>query len=393
MIVNIENAGFRVDFTPIFWTYASGFPKASNISKLVDKKFGADREITGAGKAGAGFNNVKGFGVNTIKGEDKSSSTWDEHNTPSTPQAISLDGSYGGFQPKPAVEVVIVAMKPLGKNTYIDQALDNEHGITWLNDCRIPTSETIPNTVSSPTAMGQNSGWNGHKNRPVEYQQHDKGRFPANLLISDGVLDDGIKRSKGDSSITKVSGYSKFFSLDNWWECYSDNLPAEVKKTLPFLIVPKASKSEKDRGLEGVPAGTPDKKGNGLSRVCSECGARQLETDPNKKCQCVEREGWIQQEAFPKQQLDTRSDASKGSMTSKGLQPGRNFHPTVKPLKLMSYLITLGSRPGQVVLDPYSGSGTTGVASVLGGRDFIGMELSQEYARIIKARLEHALEE
>lgn len=47
MIVNIESAGFRVDFTPIYWTYASGFPKAGNIGKLVDKRLGAEREVVG----------------------------------------------------------------------------------------------------------------------------------------------------------------------------------------------------------------------------------------------------------------------------------------------------------------------------------------------------------
>jgi site-specific DNA-methyltransferase (adenine-specific) len=115
---------------------------------------------------------------------------------------------------------------------------------------------------------------------------NEQGRFPANLLVSDDVLNDG---------------YSRFFTLDEW------------AQTLPFLIVPKAAKSEK---------GTDNK------------------------------------------------------------------HPTVKPLKLMSYLITLFSRPGDTVLDPFVGSGTTCLAAQKLDRTSIGIEREAEYAVIAEARLE-----
>ena len=54
----------------------------------------------------------------------------------------------------------------------------------------------------------------------------------------------------------------------------------------------------------------------------------------------------------------------------------------------MSYLITLGSRPNDTVLDPFSGSGTTCLAANILGRNAIGIELNPEYAKIAKARLE-----
>ena len=47
MIVSLEDAGFMVNFTPIFWAYASGFPKAQNIGKAVDKRLGVERTKTG----------------------------------------------------------------------------------------------------------------------------------------------------------------------------------------------------------------------------------------------------------------------------------------------------------------------------------------------------------
>ena len=90
MIKRLEKAGFKVDFTPVYWTYASGFPKALNIGKKTEEE--------------------------------------------------NLDGAYAGYQPKPAVEVVIVVMKPLSEKSYVDQAMKNGKGVTWLDDARIAFS-------------------------------------------------------------------------------------------------------------------------------------------------------------------------------------------------------------------------------------------------------------
>jgi len=63
-------------------------------------------------------------------------------------------------------------------------------------------------------------------------------------------------------------------------------------------------------------------------------------------------------------------------------------HPTMKPLKLMEYLCTLTKTPtGGIVLDPFMGSGTTGLAAQNTGREFIGIEMDEEYFRIANARL------
>ena len=72
--------------------------------------------------------------------------------------------------------------------------------------------------------------------------------------------------------------------------------------------------------------------------------------------------------------------------------PVANFHPTVKPLALMEYLVKLVSREGQVVLDPFMGSGTTGMACVNTGRDFIGIEIDEDYFKIAQARIESCKE-
>ena len=65
----------------------------------------------------------------------------------------------------------------------------------------------------------------------------------------------------------------------------------------------------------------------------------------------------------------------------------KNIHPTVKPLKLMSWLITLLSRPQDIVLDPFVGSGTTALAAKMLNRRWIGIEKNSEYIEIAQSRL------
>lgn len=229
-----------------------------------------------------------------------------------------LKGSYGGAQMKPAVEVVIVAMKPLSEKTYVDQALKNGKGVTWLDDCRVPTESKLGRPQSSTSADNpynknlQNNGFNDASDKLG-------GRFPANLLVSDDVL----------------NTHSKYFDLDAWAD------------TLPFLAVPKASKSEKNKGLEGFEE--------------KQMGRHQSSLDGGKML---------------------TGSGNERSNTRK------NHHPTVKPLKLMSYLITLGSRPGDTVLDPFVGSGTTVVAAKQLDRKGIGIEREPEYAEIAQARVD-----
>src|SRR5690606_36857063 len=74
-------------------------------------------------------------------------------------------------------------------------------------------------------------------------------------------------------------------------------------------------------------------------------------------------------------------------------KPQQNTHPTVKPLALMRYLITLVTPPGGIVLDPFAGSGSTLVACAELGIPAIGIELSEEYCEIIARRVDHALNE
>lgn len=73
--------------------------------------------------------------------------------------------------------------------------------------------------------------------------------------------------------------------------------------------------------------------------------------------------------------------------------PAKNFHPTVKPVELMKYLIRLVSRESSTILDPFMGSGATGIAANLLGRNFIGCEKEKDYYDIAYARIHNWGEE
>jgi len=70
-------------------------------------------------------------------------------------------------------------------------------------------------------------------------------------------------------------------------------------------------------------------------------------------------------------------------------RPRANIHPTVKPLSVMRWLVRLVAPPGGVVLDPFSGSGSTGCAALLEGRQFLGIEREGSYIEIARRRLSH----
>ena len=326
MSQTLRDAGFDISFTPIYWTYASGFPKAMNVSKMLEKNGNQKEE---------------------------------------------LDGSYGGFQPKPAVEVVLVAMKPIEEKGLLAQAQKNGKAVSWFDDCRIPFDEgdtpqggygamdigigkpgetqdyrkkkkiTMPDLrdvgKKSKEAIGIDKLSYGQVENAerLEYEQNVDGRFPANMLVSDEVLDD----------------YSRYFSLDEWFSKNLESLPEPVQQTFPFMIVPKASKSEKNEGLDNFDTKQVTGGGGGVGDY-----------------------------------IDDVNSASGKFGSEKA--PSRNIHPTVKPLTLMNYLVVLGSRKGDVVLEPFAGSGTTALACVSQERDYIAIEREEEYYDIAKARLE-----
>ena len=74
--------------------------------------------------------------------------------------------------------------------------------------------------------------------------------------------------------------------------------------------------------------------------------------------------------------------------TSSEDRVSKNNHPTVKPIALMEYLIKMVTRTGGIVLDPFIGSGTTGIAAIRSGNKFVGCEQSEEYCQIANHRIQ-----
>ena len=68
----------------------------------------------------------------------------------------------------------------------------------------------------------------------------------------------------------------------------------------------------------------------------------------------------------------------------------RNIHPTVKPTELMRYLCRLVTPHNGLILDPFSGSGSTGKGAILEGFNFIGFEMDDKYCEIANQRVKHA---
>ena len=315
-LFRLREAGFNISFSSLNWIYTSGFPKASNIAKMVDKRMGV--KVTSRQEATEGY----------------------EPHKPITPEAKALDGAYGGMQLKPAYEPIIVSMKPIAEKTYLDQALKNGHGISWLDKARIPYLPTDKSSVGG----------------------NPKGRFPANIIVSDNAIDTGtlIKgqqgRISGDEPSTEVQDdegdLSHLFSVDAWFEEKLKELPEEVQKIFPFIHAPKASSTERNKGLKEK--GT---ESNIYSKKCLTCGKRNLS---GNICHC-EKPIWA--------------------------EPTANKHPTVKPISICSWLITLVSREGDTILDPFAGSGTTGITSYILNRKFIMFEKEKEYFDIAQERL------
>lgn len=188
-----KDAGFVTNFTSMYWAYASGFPKAANISKLIDKRNGDKPIIIGEksdprykSKSTKGYKNYKiektGYDDGTTLGSYKPGEI--KETIGGSQQSRKLDGSYAGFQPKPAVEVILVCMKPLSEKNYVEQAMNNGKGITWLDDCRIPIMSNDPSNIMCEGGINKtkkNIGYGGY-DIPETYIRSPNGRFPANLL-------------------------------------------------------------------------------------------------------------------------------------------------------------------------------------------------------------------
>lgn len=128
-----------------------------------------------------------------------------------------------------------------------------------------------------------------------------------------------------------------------------------------------------------------EEKGGGASRFFYVAKA-------NKKDRNEGLDGLIEKGKVYNGTSEDSAGKAPGSVEDKfTTKPQTNFHPTVKPTSLMEYLVALVCPVGGVVLDPFTGSGSTGKAAIRKGMKFVGIEMTDEYLPIIKGRLEHEI--
>lgn len=147
-----------------------------------------------------------------------------------------------------------------------------------------------------------------------------------------------------------------------------------------FGYYAKPSRTEKNAGLDALPqndrASVAPVASNKVMR-CAEC-RRTHPMTYHGACKRCGADAIV---------IDDAADDGSGR---DGCRVHANTHPTVKSIALMRWLVRLVTRPGDVVLDPFGGSGTTGVAALAEGRRVILVERDPRFAEIARQRLTHA---
>ncbi len=344
MAVRIEDAGFEIR-DMIAWVYGSGFPKSLNIGKAVDKLQGNEREQveykyqnrTPNGRSGLGLSGNDNTQIRTQDGDTKGTSEWEGYGT-----AL-----------KPALEPITVARKPLSEKTVAENVLKWGTGGINIDGCRVSTNEAITNhSRSSESAISKGKYGDSIKQKTHQTNGQAIGRFPANF-IHDGsqmVLDLFPENAGAAAPVAKGQNgdskgiYGDFDQKgDDGASFYNDSGSAAR-----FFYCAKASKSERNAGCGGL----------------------------------------------EEKQIDiSRKEGNPGgdNPRNRGLNKSSNNHPTVKPIKLMSYLVRLVTPAGGIVLDPFAGSGTTALSAIEEGVDFIVMERDPQYIEIIQHRVNYFL--
>ena len=351
--VAVEDAGFQIRDS-VAWLYGSGFPKSLDVSKAIDKAAGVEREIVGYDET-----KVRPNKQNYAKRTDRQPSQgavdgWKDNGAtvtaPATAEAVKWQG--WGTALKPAFEPVIVARKPL-VGTVAANVLEYGTGALNIDGTRIPGEvPSVPQPALRPNGKDSGHALGSGNGRTGEMSSAAGGRWPSNVVLDEftaGLVDEqsGVSSGDGKNRNSKASdGFGTFSTGNRVTFGHGDSGGASR-----FFYVAKASKRDRNEGLDA------------LEEIETAAMAGNL-TDGQRLS------GDGQPIATPKRQ---------------------NFHPTVKPTDLMRQLVRLVTPPGGVVLDPFTGSGSTGKAAILEGFEFIGCELTEEYLPIIEGRLNHAV--
>ena len=399
MVVNMEDAGFEIRDS-ISYMYGSGFPKSHNIGKAVDKLSGNERTqteyIAPDGKKRTGvltgdeYYKTEGDTYNNdVRYKTKGNSEWEGWGT-----AL-----------KPSMELICLARKPLTEKSIAENVLKHGTGGINIDDCRVG-SETRNNGNSLRDIRGGSldAQISSTRERLEREDSIVEGRFPANTIlecICDEVIpgeNKGLKKETfenyGNGELGKKDGRKTQPTpkeIEGTW--YKDKGDIHTNPECPCYILDKQSgvKQSTRRRAEIMPLPkTPfngEKTDKGTDRGFDDKGgaSRFFYTAKVSK-----KERNMGLDDF--EEKSTRKWKGGMKLTGSGnerVEVGRNIHPTVKPINLMTYLCRLITPKGGVVLDMYMGSGSTGISALLEGFKFVGMEMDEDYFNIAEARIKN----
>lgn len=399
------------------YTYGKGMPKSLDVSKAIDKAAGADREVIGTYRVGGNAltpTSVKGgtYGVgvpNSPSGELKITA-------PATADAKRFSG--WGTALKPTFEVVLVFRKPL-VGTVAQNVLEHGTGGINVDGCRVPGASpsvdrrmTARTTGNSPGHPGEYTDTINDRTSPERYMEdrpgeHD-GRWPPNTVLCHSpeckkvgtkvVIDHppggdgngGGKREPGFMDVGAPSGEGK----PNGKTYVRPDGTEEVDA---YDCVPDCPVAMMDRQSGQLASGKVTKSYTPIVEASSAAmGKKYRNLDPTK----VYSDSGGASRFFPRfdwepDELEAAFFYSGKASTrerNEGLPEGaRNRHPTVKPLRLMQWMVRLVTPPGGVVLDCFAGSGTTGIAAHREGFRFLLVELEQESHEVALTRVSAAI--
>lgn len=396
----LEYAGFEIRDV-ITHLFGSGFPKSLDISKAIDKAAGAERENTGVLMPGHSEGRNRTYGKNgEIYGDVKEAKAY--VTLPASAESKLWQGF--GTALKPASEHWILVRKPLSEKTVAANVLKHGTGGINIDASRIGTTDKVSGGAKMASSGNTTNAFQDYE--PGPHKINTQGRFPANLVLShnDDCVEVGTKKVKGDSGSVVKSGLTKT-EARSWKNSsigginrtrYSSEDGTETVSD--FSCTPGCAVAELDRqsGVSGGDKRTKKKHvGNvGNGHTHGNMGPA-IEGSP-----CYQDSGGASRFFYCAKASKSEKNAGCEGLADlgEGLDPNapaldKNHHPTVKPLKLMSYLITMITPPKGVVLDPFMGSGSTGVAAVTNGFKFVGIEKEKEYLAIAKKRIFNSLPE
>lgn len=286
-----------------------------------------------------------------------------------TIEAKEWDG--WGSALKPAHEPIVVARKPISEKTVAANVLKHGTGGINIDACRIASDEIITNHSRSATAA-VSKGKYGDSEEQETHQTNGQqlGRFPANIIfgcnceIEEHEEGCPVKELDEQSGVTKSTGGSGQASTGNlgghWQRGRAEGLGSNAGGlgdeggASRFFFVAKPSDFERQRGLRHFkptdPASVTDFRPT-------------LKSNP---------ENWANGTETPYNRTTQK----------------KNVHPTVKPVELLRYLVRLVTRKGGICIDPFNGSGTTGIACKLEGVNYIGIEQNERDCEVSRARIE-----